>query len=165
MSKNSIYASPHASNEKTTFHNAYIQNCSTYNDTNPEDHNEQWACLSFLLEDENTNRGKWSNFILPVRCTTSTVKGCRLYFAKQSLGIHQGCTNRGILAAGLRENGERMRKWRGNGERSTLYISSFSLYFLPLYPFPISKNVTFCRKMLYTALLSRMSQKLNIRYE
>ena len=27
------------------------------------------------------------------------------------------------------------RKWRGKGERFTLYISSFSLYFLPLYPF------------------------------
>ena len=65
-------------------------------------------------------------------------------------------------------NGERIRKWRkreeierewGKGERFTLYISSFSLYFLPLYPFPISKIVTFCRKMLNTALLSRMSQK------
>ena len=33
-----------------------------------------------------------------------------------------------------------MRKWRGNGERFTLYISSFSLYFLPVYPFPMSKN-------------------------
>ena len=29
----------------------------------------------------------------------------------------QGCTNCGSLAAGLRGNGERMRKWRGNGER------------------------------------------------
>ena len=96
-------AASHASNEKTTLHTF-----KNFQHTNPDDHNEQ--CLSFLLEDENTNRGKWSNFILPVRCTTSTVKGCRLYFAKQSLGIHQGCTNRGILAAGLRENGERMRK-------------------------------------------------------
>ena len=30
------------------------------------------------------------------------------------------------------------REW-GNGERFILYISSISLYFLPLYPFPISK--------------------------
>ena len=59
------------------------------------------------------------------------------------------------------ENGERMRKWResGNGDRFTLYISSFSLYFLPLYPFLISKIVSFYRKMLNTVLLSRMSQK------
>ena len=93
---------------------------------------------------------------------------------------HQGCTNCGSLAAGLRGNGERMRKWRGNGERMrkwrgngermrkwrerfTLKISSFSVYFLPLYPFPISEIVTFCRKMLNTALLSRISQKINIR--
>ena len=53
---------------------------------------------------------------------------------------------------------EMERKW-GNGERFTLYISSFSPYFLPLYPFPISKFVTFCPKMLNTAFLSRMSQK------
>ena len=57
------------------------------------------------------------------------------------------------------ENEEEMEREWGNGERFTLYISSFSLYFLPLYPFPISKIVSFCRKMLNTALLSRMSQK------
>ena len=49
---------------------------------------------------------------------------------------------------------EEMGRERGNGERFTLYISSFYIYFLPLYPFPISKNVTFCGKMLYMALLS-----------
>ena len=81
----------------------------------------------------------------------------------------QGCTNRCSLAAGLRGNEERMRKWRGNGEEMEREwgngekISSFFLYILPLYPFPISKFVTFCRKMLNTAFLSRMSQKLNIR--
>ena len=51
---------------------------------------------------------------------------------------HQGCTNCGSLAAWLRGIGERMRKW-GIGESFTLYISSFSLYFLPLYPFPDQK--------------------------
>ena len=56
-----------------------------------------------------------------------------------------------------------MEKEWGNGERFTLYISSFSLYFLPLYPFPVSKIVSFCRKILNTALLSRMSQK-NLTY-
>ena len=74
----------------------------------------------------------------------------------------QGCTNRCSLAAGLRGNEERMRKWRGNGEemerewgneeemerkwgngeRLTLYISSFSLYFLPLSPFPNSLSIS-----------------------
>ena len=81
------------------------------------------------------------------------------HFKAKRLCWNQGCTNCGILASWLLENGERMRK----RERFTPYISSFSLYFLPLYPFPISKNVTFCGKMLYMALLSWMSQKLNIR--
>ena len=39
----------------------------------------------------------------------------------------QGCTTCGSLAAGLRENGERMRKWRGNGEIMRKFILSFSL--------------------------------------
>ena len=43
-------------------------------------------------------------------------------------------------------------------------LSTFSLFFLPLYPFPKSKIVTFCRKMLNMALLLRVSQKkLNMR--
>ena len=92
-----------------------------------------------------------------------------------------GCTHRLILASWLQENGVRMRKWWGNrermrngeeiwrewgyGERFTPYISSFSLYFFSLYPFPISKIVSFCRKMLNTPLLSRMSQKTyHVRY-
>ena len=61
-----------------------------------------------------------------------------------------------------RDNKKMEREWE-NGERFTLYISSFSLLFLPLYPFPISKIVSFCRKMLNTALLSRISQK-NLSY-
>ena len=52
-----------------------------------------------------------------------------------------------------------MSKWRENGEMERYLFSTFSLYFLPLYPFPISKLVSFCRKMLNTALMSRMSQK------
>ena len=50
-------------------------------------------------------------------------------------------------------NGERGRKWRENEEME------HSLYFVPLYPFPISKIVIFCHKMLNTELLSGMSQK------
>ena len=64
-----------------------------------------------------------------------------------------------------RDNEEMEREW-GNGEKFILYISSFFLYFFPLYPFPTSKFVIFCRKMLNTALLSRMSQKSqHTRYE
>ena len=50
------------------------------------------------------------------------------------------------------ENKEEMEREWGNGERFILYMFSFFLYFLPLYPFPISKIVSFCRKMLKTAL-------------
>ena len=58
---------------------------------------------------------------------------------------------------------EEMDRERGNGERFTLYIFSFSLYFLPFYLFPISKIVLLRRKMLNTALSSQMSQK-NLTY-
>ena len=56
-----------------------------------------------------------------------------------------------------------MKKWRGNRERMRKWIEIhslhvFFLYFLPLYPFPLSKIVSFSRKMLNTALLSGMSQ-------
>ena len=67
----------------------------------------------------------------------------KTYFSTRSpnIGIYRGCTTCCSLAATLRENGERMRKWRGNGEsmrkwwlrwRFTLDISPFSLYFLSL---------------------------------
>ena len=45
----------------------------------------------------------------------------------------QGCTTCRILAA--LSGYEKMEREWGNGERFTLYISSFSLYFLPLYLF------------------------------
>ena len=57
------------------------------------------------------------------------------------------------------ENEEMERKGKKNEEIKRDSLSIFPLYFLPLYPFPISKIVTFCHKMLNTALLSRMSQK------
>ena len=41
-----------------------------------------------------------------------------------------------------------MRKWRGNEEMERDSLSTFprffSLYFLPLYPFPLSNDVLFC---------------------
>ena len=68
----------------------------------------------------------------------------------------QGCATRWSLGAGL----------RGNGEKMTLSISSLFLHVLILSPFPTSKLVTFCCKMLDTARLSRMSQKSqHTRYE
>ena len=39
---------------------------------------------------------------------------------------------------------EMERKW-GNGERLTLYIYSFSLYFLPLSPFPPSLSISYIK--------------------
>ena len=74
-----------------------------------------------------------------------------------------------------RENEEMRRKWRESEEMErdwlstfphSLSISSLFLHFLILSPFPTSKCVTFCCKMLNTALLSRMSQKSqHTRYE
>ena len=73
-----------------------------------------------------------------------------------------------------RENEKIKRKWRENEEIErawgmerdslstfphSLYIFSFSFHFLPFYPFPISKFVAFCRKMLNRAILLRVSQK------
>ena len=56
--------------------------------------------------------------------------------------------------------------WRENEEVGRDSLSTFShfLFISSLsIKFPISKIVIFCRKMLYMALLSRMSQKINIR--
>ena len=54
-----------------------------------------------------------------------------------------------------------MRKWREIHSLHFLFISSLSIHFLY-----ISKIVSFCRKMLDTALLSRMSKKTyHTRYE
>ena len=53
------------------------------------------------------------------------------------------------------------RKWRENDEKERDSPSTFShfLYFLPFYPFPISKLFSFCRNILKTFFLSRTSQK------
>ena len=60
-----------------------------------------------------------------------------------------------LAARKWRENEKIKRKWRKNEkmERDSLstFTRSFSLYFLPLDPFPVSKIVSFCRKMLNTA--------------
>ena len=64
-----------------------------------------------------------------------------------------------------RENEEMERDWLSTFPHS-LSISSLFLHFLPLFPFPTSKCITFCCKMLNTALLSRMSQRSqHTRYE
>ena len=58
-----------------------------------------------------------------------------------------------------------MRKWRGNRERMRKLREIHSLHFLSIssHPFPISKFVSFCCKMLNTAVLSQISQK-NLTY-
>ena len=110
-------------------------------------------------EGEEINHSTPSSVEIEQKMTHLTFWGCSL---------QHGCTNCGILASGLRGNGERMRKWWeneemerewGNEERLTFCISSFSIHFFPLSPFPTSKFVTFYCKMLNTALLSQMSQK------
>ena len=59
------------------------------------------------------------------------------------------------------ENEEEMEREWGNEDRFTLYI--FSLFLLPLYPFPISKIVWFCRKMLVRRFSRECHKRLNIR--
>ena len=71
--------------------------------------------------------------------------------------LNQGGTTCGSLAARLRENGGRMRKWRGNGEsdemerkwreneemeRCTLYILSFLAARAALYLIPNTRPIT-----------------------
>ena len=74
--------------------------------------------------------------------------------------IEQGCTTCGSLAARKWRDNEKMKRtWRENEEMEKYSLSIFFHNFLSLYPFPASKIVSFCRKMLNTALLSRMSQK------
>ena len=45
-----------------------------------------------------------------------------------------------------RENKEMEKKWSENGEMERDLLSTSSLYFLPLYPFPISKLSHFVAK-------------------
>ena len=70
----------------------------------------------------------------------------------------QGYTTCCILASGIQENEEIMRKWRGNGERITLHIYSFSLYFLPLYQFPISKLLS--QNVKYGTFVANVTKNL-----
>ena len=86
--------------------------------------------------------------------------------AVRLLCAEQGCITFGSLAARLRENGERMKKCGVNGkimrkrrEIHSLHFLIFSLFPPSLSPFPISKIVSFCRKMLNTTPFSRMLQK------
>ena len=62
------------------------------------------------------------------------------YYGLDMLG--QGCTNCGSLAAGLRGNGERMRKWGGNGEKMRKWREIDSLHFLILSLFPPSFSIS-----------------------
>ena len=93
---------------------------------------------------------------------------CAMHNVHRVIDIWQAWTSVVIrvaqLAASLHSGCEKMREGE-SGERFALYISSFSLYFLPLYIFPISKTVTFCLKMVNTALLSRLSKNLTTLWE
>ena len=99
----------------------------------------------------------------------------RVFLSHLLPGLHESLQPCSRAARKWRENEEMRRKWRENEEMErdwlstfphSLSISSLFLHFLPLFPFPTSKCVTFCCKMLNTALLSRMSQKSqHTRYE
>ena len=82
--------------------------------------------------------------------------------------INQGCTNCGILASWLRENGKRMRKWSKNGEKMSKWIENEEME-RKWGNFPHSLSISYiknCRKMLKTALLLPMTQKTqHTRYE
>ena len=90
-------------------------------------------------------------------------------------GLHESLQPCSRAARKWRENEEMRRKWRENEEMERDWLSTFPhslsfsslfLHFLPLFPFPTSKCITFCCKMLNTTLLSRMSQKSqHTRYE
>ena len=59
------------------------------------------------------------------------------------------------------ENEEEIEREWGNEDRFTLYIFYiFSLFLLPLYPFPISKIVWFCRKMLVRHFVANVTKNL-----
>ena len=112
-----------------------------------------------------------------VCATTGLVPICRMIWRKLFFlpGLHESLQPCSRAARKWRENEEMRRKWRENEEMErdwlstfphSLSISSLFLHFLPLFPFPTSKCITFCCKMLNTALLSRMSQKSqHTRYE
>ena len=61
----------------------------------------------------------------------------------------QGCTTCCSLAAGLRENGERMGKWKGNGERMRKWREIYSLRFLIAHlSLSVALSFLFCPAML-----------------
>ena len=67
---------------------------------------------------------------------------------KMAHGCSQGCTTCGSLVAGLRENGERMRKSRGNGERMRKWREIHFLHFLLFSLFPPSLSISFTKNCL-----------------
>ena len=66
----------------------------------------------------------------------------QIWSSHHYLRHHQGCTNRCSLAAGLRGNGERMRKWGGNGEKMRKWREIDSLHFLIISLFPPSFSIS-----------------------
>ena len=86
---------------------------------------------------------KWCRFSYMQLAQALTAIALHDYDEDNDTSERQGCTNCGSLAARLCENGDKMRKRRGSGERMRKWreIHSphflISLYFLPLYPFPI----------------------------
>ena len=80
--------------------------------------------------------------------------GLSIYFVIRDAGLHYLWQPGSQAARKWRENEKMKRKWRENEENFFI----FSL-FSPSVSISRSKIVSFCRKMLNTALLSQMSQK------
>ena len=59
-------------------------------------------------------------------------------------------------------NGDEKDRELGNGEIFTLYISSFSFYFIPLYPFLDQKLSHFVAKCLIRHFCCECYKQLNI---
>ena len=53
-----------------------------------------------------------------------------------------------LVAAGLRENGERNGKWKGNGERMRKWREIYSLHFLIFSLFPPSLTIYYIKNCL-----------------
>ena len=75
----------------------------------------------------------------------------------------QGYTTCGSLAAGLWENGERMRKWRVTRERMGKWKEIYSLHFLTLFPFPDKRLSHFVGKCQVRHFCRECHKKLKIR--
>ena len=84
----------------------------------------------------------------------------------------QGCTNRCSLAAGLRGNEQRMRKWRGNGEEMEREWGKLEKNFLILSLYPPSLSISYIKichilsqNVKYGIFVANVTKTEHTRYE